>query len=306
MLTNSVNDAVQALQAGALVAIPTETVYGLAAPIGNALSIANIFKLKQRPFFDPLIVHVSSIEMAKTLSEVWSTTAQSLAENFWPGPLSLVVPKNSKVSDMISSGLTTVAIRVPKHPLTLKLIEQIGPLAAPSANLFGRTSPTEAKHVSESLGEGILVLDGGPCAGGIESTVFDTENLCILRPGLATREQLEAVLGQTLKQKASKKSPGHLEHHYMPNAPLVIADVEVAEEKIKAALSAKTSVNYSDFSCKRIQLSTDATLAARELYGVLRATDQSNCILILQTPPSTGGLWEAIWDRLSRAATLVI
>lgn len=306
------------LKKGEVVAIPTETVYGLAASIDSVEGLEKVFALKERPFFDPLIVHVASFKQAKSLVDDWPPLADFLARTFWPGPLTLVLPKAAHVNPLITSGLETVAIRMPSHPLALELLELAGPLAAPSANKFGRTSPTRAEHVESEFPDAeLLILDGGECDVGVESTVAavdasgDFDAIRVLRPGGVTEEMLSRALERwarkvEITRDSSQASPGQLKHHYMPKIPLVIVRSQEPE-----SLSAETRLkiqNQLGRPAKKpieLDLSDDARLAARELYSEMRRLAESgaDCIFV-RARESTHGYWAAIWDRLSRAASL--
>ncbi|HEY1080383.1 MAG TPA: L-threonylcarbamoyladenylate synthase, partial [Bdellovibrio sp.] len=229
----SVNEALakakNILEEGGVIGLPTETVYGLAARIDIPSAIEKIFTTKERPFFDPLIVHVASIEQAKKVTAFWGPASQALAEVFWPGPLTLILPRDPSVNLMITAGLDSVGIRMPNHPIALSLLQEVGvPLAAPSANKFGRTSPTSAGHVRvEFKNENVFVLDGGECQIGIESTVLlvkhrEKVELSILRRGHILKSDIERVLEEKgfqfefIEQVDKRESPGHMKHHYMP------------------------------------------------------------------------------------------
>lgn len=310
---DSIKKAVAALANDQLVAMPTETVYGLAARIDRPLAIEKVFKTKGRPSFDPLIVHVANLDQARALASSWPVTAEILAKNFWPGPLTLVVPKHQSVSDLISSGLNTVGLRVPNHPVALRLLTECqAPLAAPSANRFGRTSPTTADHVKSEFPDAIqagdvLVLDGGPCDVGVESTVVrcEPETVTVLRPGGITKSAIEAALrsanceASVLVAAENKKaaSPGHTEHHYMPARPLTV--FWGTAEDIRQHQSQLAS------SFQVISLSKDSRIAARELYSALRSADlvEGKTALILYRETQQDELWHTIDDRLKRAAT---
>lgn len=316
------------LQKGLPVAIPTETVYGLAAPINNLYAVEKIFSIKQRPFFDPLIVHVASIEQAKKCVTSWPDLAQVLAENFWPGPLTLVLNKNSSVSDLISSGLPSVGLRIPNHPMTLKLIRELNvPLAAPSANKFGRTSPTAAQHVADEFkNESVFVLDGGPCQVGIESTVLlvKSEQISILRQGVITASQIEGVLHKHqqkftwIENVSKKESPGHMKHHYMPDVPLIFCTKPVELPILKKwLLQHKDQIPQSveGVSLKPLNkleksqelvLSHDPALAARQLYAQMRTLAGSECdfIYFIQKDFHKTETWSGILDRLLKASSL--
>jgi len=288
-----------------LVAIPTETVYGLA---GNALSdtaVAAIYAAKGRPQFNPLIVHVSGIDDAAEYVEC-NDAARALAKKFWPGPLTMVLPrkKNSLVSLLLSAGLDSVAIRAPAHPVARELLAAISfPLAAPSANRSGYVSPTEAQHVQSELGERIaMILDGGRCAVGIESTVVDlTGDIpAILRPGAITESQLYAVLGKIGKGETQIKAPGMLESHYAPNKPIRLNAQTLNDGEALLAFGAPLFAEngiVQNLSAKR-----DLQEAAANLFRMLRSLDASGAKTIAVMPIPEEGLGVAINDRLKRAA----
>lgn len=298
MITKSINKAKGALLNGEVVAIPTETVYGLAAVIWNDRAIRRIFEIKNRPFFDPLIVHISRWEELADVVVSFSKLERHLAEKFWPGALTIVSRKSDKVSSLITSGHETVAVRMPNHLMTLELLRAVqAPVAAPSANQFGHTSPTTAGHVVEEFPNGdVLILDGGAADIGIESTVIQCSDaeVKILRPGGVSREQLEkAVIDGLFNAKVvraeSEISPGHLKHHYQPRKPLIVYQGEILPEGIDKEI---------------ISLPSDAKIAARELYSALRLADRSDSKKItLHWPYSTEGEWEGIWDRVKKAAS---
>lgn len=316
------------LKAGDVVAMPTETVYGLAASIDSEAALRKVFSLKKRPFFDPLIVHVASFREAASVVKEWSPLADFLARFFWPGPFTLVLPKAERINPLITSGLETVAVRYPAHPLAQELIRLTGtPLAAPSANQFGRTSPSTSQHVrAEFPDEDLLILDGGECEVGVESTVVSLSidskgesEVLILRPGGITEEQILNSLRKwshpvSVKHASSEASPGHLKHHYMPKIPLVIVKtdepLEPSMELSKATLEKirKELKIEKPRSPKELLLNEDATIAARELYSAMRALADSGADLLFvrssSAPESRQGLWRAIWDRLERASSL--
>lgn len=332
---SSLDQAVQLLKNHDVVAIPTETVYGLAASIYSDSGIEKIFKTKERPFFDPLIVHVSSIEQAKSLVQHWPEAALMLAHEFWPGPLTLVLEKNAKVSDVITSGLTTVGLRMPQHSLTLELIEKVGPLAAPSANKFGKTSPTQAIHVEQEFArEKVFVLDGGPCDVGIESTILLIKNnrpphsLSLLRPGHVSEKQIEQVLNrhqisfEWISQTKKIEAPGQMKHHYMPKLPLIIVDeivqldtsffqkvtlqIQQGPSEVEGVQIEKPKDQIQNFEL--LQLSEDPVLAARNLYSELRraAEQKKDCLLFIRRAYHQELHWKAFFDRLNKAATVII
>jgi L-threonylcarbamoyladenylate synthase len=286
--------------------------------------LRKIFSLKERPFFDPLIVHVASFKQAESLVTEWPPLADFLARMFWPGPLTLVLPKAERVNPLITSGLASVALRMPANPMTLELIKTLGEaVAAPSANKFGRTSPSTAEHVQREFPDvDLLILDGGPCDVGIESTVIEIvtqvpsslapEMIRILRPGGVTAEMLAEKLKKwsrpvSIERSQSQASPGHLKHHYMPAIPLVLV-AEAEPQGLSSGTRAKLlALGLATKKPVELVLSDDPAQAARELYGELRRLGESSADLIyfrrLQTQERTGGLWSAIQDRLGRAAS---
>jgi len=230
MIHPQLEQAAALIRAGRLVAFPTETVYGLGANALDGAAVRRIFEAKGRPPSSPVIVHVCSVEMARRLAAAWPEEAEKLAARFWPGPLTLVVPKHPSIPDLVSSGLPTVGLRMPAHPLALALIEASGcPVAAPSANRFTELSPTSAEHVRKSLGEAVdLILDGGSTPVGIESTVLSlaAEPPVLLRPGMISREEIEAVIGpvavRTSAGEEAHPAPGMHPRHYSPRTPLYL------------------------------------------------------------------------------------
>lgn len=304
----SENEAFELLKQNNVVAIPTETVYGLAARIDSDDALKKIFSTKKRPFFDPLIVHIGSIEMAKKYTTHWNDCADVLAKNFWPGPLTLVLPKNDKVSPLITAGLSSVGLRWPQHPVTESLIHKLTvPLAAPSANLFGRTSPSTAQHVVDEFKNEVPVLDGGSCVIGIESTVVGIEdnNVYIYRPGKITLQDIQRVLSENkihikVSSKASSVAPGQLENHYQPSVPLIISQ---SMDSLKNYLH--TELKLALNQCVELKLDTSADLFARQMYAQLRDFSKDfKAIYIIETPDQNkSGLWQAIWDRLHKASS---
>jgi L-threonylcarbamoyladenylate synthase len=304
-----------------VIGMPTETVYGLAARIDCPEGIEAIFKLKERPFFDPLIVHVSSIEQAKSLTKEWSPLADLLARKFWPGPLTLVLPKAEAINPMITSGLNTVGIRMPRHPMAIDLIKKEGPLAAPSANKFGRTSPTTAAHVRSEFGNQITVLDGGNCEIGLESTVLlvQEKTISILRKGSISESQIQSVLPEEVQfvvMEEKKMAPGQMKHHYMPKAPLVIIhqeepDIELIQKKLSELPESVDGVKIVKPTGKlkkivEMKLPADAVLAARQLYAKMREISELHPDLIIFKKLEIHDHldWSAIMDRLTKAASL--
>lgn len=303
------------LQAGELVAIPTETVYGLAANAFNADAVLKIFLAKNRPAFDPLIVHAGSIAQIATLVTHMPETARYLAEQFMPGPLTLLLPKKNLVPDLVTSGLPHVAVRIPNHPLTLQLLRSLNfPLAAPSANPFGYVSPTTAQHVQDQLGGKIpYILDGGPCSVGIESTIigFDTTPPTVYRMGGISIEQIEAAIGKVLVQTYSSSNPrtaGMLKSHYAPHKKVVLGNItqllQTFSEENRQGLVGVLSFKQ-DYGCpKQVILSPDGNLneAAGRLFAALRTLDNLPVTVILTEPVPDVDIGRAINDRLKRAA----
>lgn len=304
------------LKRGVPVAVPSETVYGLAARIDMPEAIAQIFRVKSRPSFDPLIVHVADERQVDLLATQFSSTAQTLARTFWPGPLTLVLPRKKTLNPMISAGLDTVGVRCPAHPVFRRLIREVGvPLAAPSANKFGKTSPTTAAHVGLSWSqEEVFVVDGGAAEIGIESTVVQLverggkEVLLILRPGMIGAEDLRRALPSIeICTETSNASPGHLSKHYQPATPLVLISEEVWSkvQDIGSLVAQRLAVPNRDF--RRIELPREAPLAARELYSALLEASAENrsFLLFVETAAMRADEgWTAILDRLRRASSL--
>lgn len=306
-----VKKAADKLLAGEVVAIPTETVYGLAAIVSSETALKKIFTVKQRPLFDPLIVHVLDSDQARTLAAQWPKEIAALTEAFWPGPLTVVVPKNAKVSSLISAGLETVGLRAPNHELARQVIQLTGPLAAPSANRFGRTSPTRADHVRVEFSNQVPVLDGGPCQVGVESAVVrwneERQHLELLRPGSIDQTAIGAILKKvnsraSIVRISSQASPGHTEHHYQPRLPLVIAQGP-ASEPARAQIA--QILNLTSQTLFDLILSREPTLAARELYHRLHELSQNpqGAIIYWQGSEWQDPRWEALRDRLERAAS---
>jgi L-threonylcarbamoyladenylate synthase len=300
-------EAARLIAAGKLVAIPTETVYGLAADAGNDGAVAAIFAAKERPQFNPLIVHVPGAAAADRLGRL-SEAAARLIARFWPGPLTIVVPRRprARLSLLVSAGLETVALRSPAHPVAQALLRLSGrPLAAPSANRSGRISPTSAEHVAESVGGSVdLILDAGPCAVGIESTVVDLcrERPRLLRPGAVTLEQLRAELGEIEigGDEARPSSPGQRASHYAPERPLRLDATEVGPDE--ALLAFGPAPLEGALVTRNLSPSGDLIEAAAHLFAYLRELDRSGARAIAAMPVPEEGLGRAINDRLRRAA----
>lgn len=304
--THSIALAGALLREGKLVAFPTETVYGLGADAGNDRAVAAIFAAKGRPTFNPLIVHVRDLAEAETLA-MFSPAARKLAEKFWPGGLTLVLPRKAgaHLSLLVSAGLDSVALRAPSHPIARELLEAAArPIAAPSANRSGQVSPTNAAHVEEGLGGRIdFILDGGTSQLGIESSVIGFENgkPVLLRPGAVTRAEIENVIGPLAEShSATIRSPGQLASHYAPRTPLRLNARDVKANEALLAFGphvpggARAALNLSE--------NGDLTEAAANLFAMLRELDQAGAECIAVMPVPEGGLGEAINDRLRRAA----
>ncbi|MCC5932532.1 MAG: threonylcarbamoyl-AMP synthase [Cyclobacteriaceae bacterium] len=308
--------AKELLEKGQLVAIPTETVYGLAANSLNARAVARIFEVKKRPFFDPLILHLPCYSKIENYVEYIPEKAKMLAEAFWPGPLTMIFKKKEIIPDLVTSGLDTVAIRVPKHPLTLELLNQLDfPLAAPSANPFGYISPTQALHVEAKLGTAIdYILDGGPCEVGIESTIvgFYEEKIVVHRLGGLSVESINNCIGEVEVMKESVSNPvapGMLKSHYAPKARVMLGNIE---DQLGKYQSAKTGIlsfrkNYNtEGKFQQVILSEtgDMEEAATRLFSGLRQLDSLHLQYILAEFVPDQGLGRAINDRLRRASAI--
>ena len=327
--------AVQLLNKNDIVAMPTETVYGLAAKIDSEVAIKKIFSTKERPFFDPLIVHVASIEQARACTSEWNEVSEFLAKTFWPGPLTLVLPKAAHISDLITAGLPSVGLRWPKHPIAQELISRTGvPLAAPSANKFGRTSPTKFQHVKEEFSGSVFVIEGDQSDIGIESTVLSVKKhkeiyrLAVLRKGAVLKSELTAKLqtgGFSFEWHDAidkKESPGHMQHHYMPSIPFIVCrDSKMKLSELTEVLNKRLAelpdtiegvkIIKPESVIKKIEflkLSQDPTQAAREVYSQLRAASlrSPDALCFIQTPAHSGELWESVFDRLYKAASLIL
>lgn len=302
------------LMEGGLVAIPTETVYGLAANALNEKAVLSVFTAKNRPFFDPLIIHVPSLEAAEQYASFADERLRKLAVHFWPGPLTLLVPKKNNIPDLVTSGLNRVAIRVPAHALTLELLRSVTiPLAAPSANPFGYVSPTTAAHVEKQLGSKVnYILDGGPCSIGLESTIVGIEEnqLVIYRLGGLAVETIEAVAGKVelrLNTSSDPTAPGQLKNHYAPRKPLYLGDtasLTTAHQGKKIALIVFKGLAGTQDNVQTLPLSVEGDLneAAVNLFKVLREADDSPAEIVVADYVPEEGLGRAINDRLRRAA----
>lgn len=315
--------AASIIRRGGLVAFPTETVYGLGADAMNESAVKGIFKAKGRPSDNPLIVHVASREMLNLAATNVSDKADILIKTFWPGPLTLVLPRNPRVAPSVSAGLSSVAVRMPKNEIALALIRTSAtPIAAPSANVSGRPSPTSAAHVLDDLDSRIdMILDGGPTNIGIESTVLDVtgDSPAILRPGWITREMLSEVIGSVERSTSVeelRRSPGTRHRHYSPTARVVLIErgsaqlIElVCRENLKAGsvgYIGHTRVAIDDQSFHSIRLSAHAEDYGNSIYAALRELDKADSRVIVVEGISEQGQGTAVMDRLRRAASEVI
>lgn len=304
------------IRAGGVVAFPTETVYGLGADATNPVAVARIFEIKARPRFDPIIVHVESVAAAQAIVSDWRVEAARLAERFWPGPLTLVLPRRAEViPDIVTAGLATVAVRVPDHPVALELIRRGGvPIAAPSANRFGSVSPTTAAHVRESLGGAVdLILDGGPCRAGIESTIIalGPQGPALLRPGAIGVEEIESIIGSVsrpprrLAPGAPAAAPGMFERHYATATPLHIAGAAPGSLDLARCgrLSLTAPADAKEYGAVEVLSPTgDLREAAGGLFAAMRRLDALRLEAIIADRFPEHGLGLAINDRLARAA----
>ena len=324
LFASAVKRAAELLRAGQLVGMPTETVYGLAANAFDPEAVARIYAAKGRPSHNPIIVHVASAELARRCAATWPQAAQKLATTFWPGPLTLVLPRSTCIPDIVTAGGSTVGIRWPQHPFMQAVIQACGfPLAAPSANLSNRLSPTSAEHVAKQLGEQLpLIVDGGHCAVGIESTVVDLtgDHAVVLRPGIISAAQIEEALGHTAMAKGpavegqdALRSPGLLAKHYSPKTPLrIVAWKDEADlrhrfdamgfQPEQVIILAHSQVPLGGHFPHVWFIPEDAEAYARALYELLHRCDEQHVdLIVVEAPPNTPE-WSGITDRLRRAA----
>ncbi|MEM1071511.1 MAG: L-threonylcarbamoyladenylate synthase [Planctomycetota bacterium] len=314
----ALDDAVRLLRSGGLVVFPTETVYGLGADALNPDAVAKVYELKQRPANNPLIVHVADTASARSLVASWPSAAELLAERFWPGPLTMVLDRAAHVPHAVSAGGPTIAVRCPDHPLTLELLRRIGrPLVGPSANASGTVSPTTAEHVRAWLGDRVPVLDGGPCARGIESTVvrLGAGPAAVLRPGVITPREIGAVVAVDDSEQDDAgpgegpvPSPGMLRRHYSPRTPVRLFEPSQRRAVLDrleggasvVVLSPGMAVEHE----RLVRMPADPEGYARELYAALHRADgiKAEAILI-ELPQGESQVWNAIRDRLRRAAS---
>jgi len=308
--------AAQALARGELVALPTETVYGLGARADDDAAVARIFAAKGRPADHPLIVHVCDATQAEAFAAEMPPLARKLMDQFWPGPLTVIVPRAPHMAAAAAGGQDSVGLRCPAHPVARALLSAaraagVAGVAAPSANRFGRISPTHAAHVAEEFGPELLVLDGGDCEVGIESSIVDCSrgHPVLLRPGVLTAEQIEAVLGEPLlaRDAAAPRASGTLEAHYAPRATLRLLD----RAQLLESLAKQSLVGLAVYSRSPIPggpgllqraMPQEAAAAAHELFAVLRELDAAGAREIWVENPPPGSAWDGVRDRLSRAA----
>ncbi len=301
--------AAELIRQGRLVAFPTETVYGLGANALDAVAVARIYEAKGRPAGSPLIVHVASTEMAREVAAAWPETAAELAGRYWPGPLTLVLPKQARVPEIVTAGLETVGIRVPAHPVALALIREAGvPIAAPSANRFSGLSPTTAAHVRDSLGEAVdLILDGGSTDVGIESTVLSLAGLrpVLLRLGMVSQREIEDRIGPVEVAAAAGSgphaSPGMHRRHYSPRTRLLLVEGGGVPDRGRGAYASLGSEPAGPVA-RVVRMPTDPAMYAAVLYETLHKLDREGLDWIAVERPPERADWAAVLDRLERAA----
>lgn len=303
--------AAESLRNGNIAAFPTETVYGLGADAFNPKAVAKVFAIKERPEFNPLILHINSIEQIKLVADCSNQFFEKIIHSFWPGPLTVVIPKKEIVPSIVTAGHPTVALRMPSNNVALELIQRLGnPIAAPSANIFGRLSPTTADHVEEQLGNRIdIILDDGPSEVGVESTIIELtdEKVFLLRHGGIPIEEVEAIIGEKIERKffeESPSSPGQLKSHYSPNKPMYFIDdadnLDISGKKIGGLFKSEIDTNYDFTSAKILSNEADPNEAAANLFIFLHEFEHEDIDLILCERISDAGLWQAIMDRLEK------
>ncbi|MFA3783988.1 L-threonylcarbamoyladenylate synthase [Melioribacteraceae bacterium 4301-Me] len=303
--------AAKIIKSGGLVAFPTETVYGLGADGLNPIAVAKIFEVKKRPQFNPLILHISDLKMLYKITNYNSKLIDRLIKEFWPGPLTLVLPKKDIVPNIVTAGNPTVAIRMPDHKVALELIKKSGvPIAAPSANVFSKLSPTTAQHVENQLGEKVnLILDGGKCRVGVESTIIkiDNKGVELLRPGGIPIEEIEIYTGKLKRRTTSNKpaAPGQLPYHYAPSIPIAFLSrnsiFKNKKKKVGAIFFSEKKINYEFASVKILSEKKDLREAAANLFQYLHELENQKLDIILVEKVQEKGLGLAIMDRLKKA-----
>lgn len=297
-----IDHAISILRNGGVVGLPTETVYGLGADASNADAVRRVFRIKGRPEDHPLIVHVADRAAARTWSSAWPEAAEILAAAFWPGPLTIIVPRSAAVIDAVTGGRSTVALRCPSHPVMHRLLEAFGGgIAAPSANRFGKVSPTTARHVLDDLGGEVdYVLDGGPCSVGVESTIVDctVDPPQILRPGGVSDERIRAVLGAIAPASGPSRAPGMLESHYAPVCRVhPVADADDAE-----STAARLTADADGSAPEILDAASNPDEFATAMYGLLRDCDRRGVRDVVVILPPETGIGSAIRDRIFKAA----
>lgn len=322
-MNDDVARAVSLLQAGGVVALPTETVYGLGADASNPQAVAKVFALKGRPADHPLIVHIGSIDKLPQWAREIPASAYKLAERYWPGPLTMILKRAPGVTDAVTGGQDTIGVRVPDHPATLQVLEQFGGgVAAPSANRFGKVSPTCAAHVAAEFGDEVdFILDGGWCSVGLESTIVDLTGATprVLRVGSVTLADIMDVLGghgsaeEAPGSAEAVKVPGSHLKHYSPETPLCLVPAEEISARVERALGRGSRVGVIARSVPEdarvasagewVGMPEDAEGYGRLLYATMRDLDGSGCEVILVEEPPTSMEWEVVIDRLTRAAS---
>jgi L-threonylcarbamoyladenylate synthase len=311
---SALDEAAALLRAGELVAFPTETVYGLGADATSAAAVAKIYEAKGRPAHNPIIVHVLDAAEAKRWTEGWSDRAEALAYAFWPGPLTMVLVRKAEIPAIVSAGQSTLAVRAPAHPIARELLGRFGgPIAAPSANRSNEVSPTRAEHVARDLGDRVaLIVDGGPCEVGLESTVVDltSDPPRVLRPGSITASEIAEVLGRsvegTTESSGPLRSPGQLRRHYAPRRPLRLGSREELEARTPQGFSRSAvltvGTSWSPAARGIRHLPSDPEGYGREIYEAIRWADDQDVEAICVERPPNGEAWRAVHDRLNRAA----
>jgi L-threonylcarbamoyladenylate synthase len=314
-VTTALGNAVQLLLRGEVVGFPTETVYGLGADATNATAVARIFALKERPADHPLIVHIADSAAMQDWAADVPPAARAIANRFWPGPLTIILRKSSRVPASVTGGQETVGLRCPSHPMAQQLLHEFarvgsGAIAAPSANKFGHVSPTTAEHVREEFGSGLFILDGGACEVGLESTIVDLSrgSPVLLRPGAVTRDDIATALGEVPRDRdaGAPRASGTLAAHYAPRTALVIADsasldAELGSHSNIAVLALREAPARANVT-SWIAASAEAARYGHDLYANLRRLDASGAKrIVVEAPPRTAE-WEAVNDRLTRAA----
>ena len=309
-MKSEVRRAADILRAGGLVAFPTETVYGLGADASSEKAVARLYQVKRRPADHPVIVHFASQESAFQWARDIAPSAHQLGKRFWPGPLTLILKRSAKAQDFVTGGQDTVGVRVPSHPVAHELLKAFGNgIAAPSANRFGRVSPTTAAHVHEDLGKDVdLVLEGGASEVGIESTIVDlsTGSAVLLRPGHISKAELQEIVPLGEKHEASPRHSGGLERHYAPRTPARLVPTFGLDKAI-TEMNARVAVLAFSRPDERVafwlRMPRDPRAYAQKLYAALRELDAAGCEAILVEAPPDSAEWNAVRDRLTRACT---